>query len=79
MTKAKAKAKAVESINKFGPQRDSKGHYWFEYVGKNVQANAEQISKNIRKNAEQIGKNVSANANSVGDRMKVYLNRNISK
>jgi hypothetical protein len=71
------KAKAVESINKFGPQRDSKGHYWFEYVGKNVQANAEQISKNIRKNAEQISANIQANAQSVGDNMKAYLNRKL--
>tara|TARA_B110000967_G_C18519127_1_gene380165 strand:- start:249 stop:473 length:225 start_codon:yes stop_codon:yes gene_type:complete len=71
------KAKAVESINKFGPQRDSKGHYWFEYVGKNVQANAEQISKNIRKNAEQISANIQANAQSVGNNMKAYLNRKL--
>jgi hypothetical protein len=71
------KAKAVESINKFGPQKDSKGHYWFEYVGKNVQANAEQISKNIRKNAEQISANIQANAQSVGDNMKAYLNRKL--
>jgi len=71
------KAKAVESINKFGPQKDSKGHYWFEYVGKNVQANAEQISKNIRKNAEQISANIQANAQSVGNNMKAYLNRKL--
>lgn len=71
------KAKAVESINKFGPQKDSKGHYWFEYVGKNVQANAEQISANIRKNAEKISANIQANAQSVGDNMKAYLNRKL--
>ena len=79
MAKAKAKTttKKVVVENTWGPTKDSKGKYWFEYIGPAMMKNAQQISANIQKNAEEISANIQKNAERIGNNVSARMLKNL--